>query len=357
MNKIGKIEFKKLDRISPSQFYSIKKCAYKSLLAEAFERNPLLPISPNAYLGTVLHKVLELISKGVIKNEVEFKEKFDAEIFLMEEFLKQNGYGYFIPLIMNVRDFGRKKIQLKKHIRANSEPAKQQNGIKYHSEKWFESKDKLIGGKMDLVIETENEIEIIDFKTGAITENFFDDDGESYQAVKIEYQEQLKLYAYLYFDCKGKFPTRLCLIDLSKQRFNIDFTENECKIIFEEAKLILAEINSSVDSKVYNANPNENNCKFCLFRPACSFYLQYLKTENANNDIYGTIKEVIQYQNGNVSVFIETAKNKVTIVGFMSDKFEYFKKNRDKQICLFNLRKESTDLVYSVSITTKIYEY
>jgi len=54
MNQVGKIEFRKINRISPSQFYSMKNCAYKSLLAEAFGKKPLLPISPNAYFGTVL---------------------------------------------------------------------------------------------------------------------------------------------------------------------------------------------------------------------------------------------------------------------------------------------------------------
>ena len=50
----------------------MKNCPYKSLLAEAFNKKPLLPISPNAYFGTVVHKMIELISKGLIRNEIEF---------------------------------------------------------------------------------------------------------------------------------------------------------------------------------------------------------------------------------------------------------------------------------------------
>ena len=92
MKIIGNIAFKKINRVSPSQFHSMKKCAYKSLLAEAFEKKPLLPVSPNAYLGTVLHKILELISRGEIKNETEFNSRFDSEILLMENKLKELGY-------------------------------------------------------------------------------------------------------------------------------------------------------------------------------------------------------------------------------------------------------------------------
>src|SRR5687768_3539401 len=106
MNTIGKIEFKTISRVSPSQFYSMKNCAYKSLLAEAFGKRPLLPVSPNAYLGTVSHKILELISRAEIKNETEFNSRFDTEILLMENDLKEKGFDFFVPLQMNVRDFG-----------------------------------------------------------------------------------------------------------------------------------------------------------------------------------------------------------------------------------------------------------
>ena len=38
------------------------------------------------------------------------------------------------------------------------------------------------------MIENGNEIEIIDFKTGAITQDCLDDEGEIYSDVKIEYK-------------------------------------------------------------------------------------------------------------------------------------------------------------------------
>lgn len=356
MNVIGNITFKKINRVSPSQFHSMKNCAYKSLLAEAFEKKPLLPVSPNAYLGTVLHKMLELISRGEIKNELVFNSRFDSEILLMEGKLKELGYDFFVPLQMNVRDFGMKKIQLKKYLRSTTESPREQTGIKFTSEKWLESKDKLVGGRMDLIIEEADDAEIIDFKTGAITEDVFDDNGESYLEVKNEYQEQLKLYAYLYFDCYGKFPTQLSLVDLAKQKFNVEFTEQECKSVFEEAKSLLNETNKSVDTANFKANPSETNCKFCLYRPACKFYLQFLMTENYYNDVCGLLKEVVKYQNGNVSVFVEKGSNKISVTGFTTDKFEYFNSNRNKQIKLFNLRKEATQFVYSATKTTKIYE-
>ena len=356
MNKIGKIEFRKIKRISPSQFYSMKNCAYKSLLAEAFGKKPLLPLSPNAYLGTVLHKILELISKGEIINESDFAEKFDYEVFLMEKELTEKGYSFLVPLQMSVRDFGIKKVQLKKHLRITTEASLQKLDIKYTPEKWLESKDKLIGGKIDLLIIKGDEIEIVDFKTGAIKEDIFDDNGEYYQDVKNEYQVQLKLYAYLLFDCLGKFPTRLSLVDIAKQKFNVIFTNEECATIFDEAKRILLETNNSIDTHLFKANPNEANCKYCLYRPACSYYLQFQETENVFNDICGLIINVIQYRNGNVSVFIKKGQDTITITGFTMKNFEFFNNSRNRRVNVFNLRKEATEFVYSATKTTMIYD-
>jgi len=356
MNKVPEIKYKIIKNISPSQFYSMKNCAYKSLLAEAFDKKPILPISPAAYFGTVLHKILELITKGTIITEDDFNRHFEEQIKLEEERLKQQGYDFFIPLQKNVKDFGLKKILLKKHLRAISEQPIKQSSVKFHSEKWFESKDKLIAGKIDLLIEDGEEAEIIDFKTGAITQDVLDDAGETFSEVKEEYKQQLKLYAYLYYENTGMFPTSLSLVDLAKQKFTIDFSPTECKAIFEEAKKILCTTNESILKSTFAANPTEANCKYCLYRPACNFFLKQLETDCSFNDIFGSVKNVVKYQNGNVSVFLQNGERQYTITRFPSEKYDELNDRRNKQISIYNLRKEATEFVYYSTKTTMIYE-
>lgn len=356
MNKIGEINYKEIKRISPSQFYSMKNCAYKSLLAEAFDKKPLLPLSPNAYFGTVSHKMLELISKGIVKNEDDFNVEFDKQVKAIEDDFQSNGLDFFVPLKIKLKNFGLKKIQLKKHLRNKAEQPTSSNGINFHSEKWFESQDKLIGGKVDLIIEKRDNIEIIDFKTGAITQDCLDDEGETYSDIKIEYKEQLKLYAYLYFENTNKFPTDLSLVDLAKQKFSIEFSEEECKAVFDEAKTLLRSTNDCINTKVFPANPNEENCKYCLNRPACSFFQKKLETDFSFNDVLGEIKEVKKFQNGNVNVFLQNGNNYITIKNFSSEKFDELNRSKNKQIRIYNIRKESTEFVYSVTDTTMIYE-
>lgn len=357
MDKIDGIIYKKIDRISPSQFYSMKNCAYKSLLAEAFGKKPLLPVSSNAYFGTVLHKMLELIAKGKIIGEEGFNKSFDEQVQLQEDYLKKQGFDFFVPLQKNVKDFGMKKILLKKHLRSVSSNPQKVASTKYDSEKWLESKDKLIAGKVDLIIEEAEYTEIVDFKTGAITQDVLDEEGELFSEIKPEYKEQLKIYAYLYFETYGTYPTRLSLIDLAKLRFTIDFTKAECEALVDEAKSLLQKTNESIDINVFNANPSNTNCKYCLYRPACSFFRVYLQTDYSFNDIAGIIKKVITYQNGNISLFIENGGNKITVTGFPSEKYDALNEKLEKEVSVFNLRKEAMEFVYSVTKTTKIYEY
>lgn len=356
INKIGEINFKAINRISPSQFYSMKNCAYKSLLAEAFDKKPLLPLSPNAYFGIVLHKILELIAKGIVKSESDFNTEFDKQVKTLEDDLENKGFGFFVPLKVKLRNFGLKKIQLIKHLRSESDQSERFSNANYYSEKWCESQDKLIAGKFDLVIENGSYIELIDFKTGAIKQDCLDDEGELYSDIKDEYKEQLKLYAYLYFENTSKFPTKLSLVDLAKQRFSVEFSEEECKSLFEEAKSLLKSTNDSIDSKSFSANPKEENCKHCLYRPACSFFHQKFHSDFSINDVFGKVKDVKKFQNGNVTLFLENGSKIITIKNFNSGIFEKLNNNKNKEVGIYNLRNEQGEYVYSVTDITMIYE-
>ncbi|MBE2188189.1 PD-(D/E)XK nuclease family protein [Flavobacterium filum] len=355
MNRIEQINYKEIKRISPSQFFSMKNCSYKSVLNEAFDKQPLLPISANAYFGTVLHKMLELILKGSVRNEGDFNKMFDEQIKSVEDKLQMQGFEFFIPLQKNIKDFGIKKVLLKKHLRSLPEQSPKISDGKYQAEKWFESKDKLIAGKIDMLIEFGQDAEIIDFKTGTVTQDVLDDSGEIFSDVKEEYKEQLKLYACLYFENTGRFPTSLRLIDLAKQKFIISFSPSECNFLFEEAKRLLQSTNENINKRTFVANPTEANCKYCLYRPACSYYLKLIETDYSFNDVSGSIKKLVKYENGHVSVFLQNGEKLFTVNNLPSEKYEELNDNRSKKISIYNLRKEATEFVYSATKTTMIY--
>jgi len=355
MNKIKELKYRQIQRISPSQFYSMKQCPYKSILAEAFERKPLLPISANAYFGTVLHKMLELIGKGLIKDDADFDYKFSEQVQIQEKLLISQGFNTLIPLQKTVKDYGIKKILIKRQL---APPLKNNisSTAKVNSEKWLESEDRLIGGKVDLIIEDGQYSEIVDFKTGGILSENLDDEGEIIVAVKNEYQDQLKLYAYLFFESKGWFPSRLSLIDLTKTKHFIQFTPDECKRLYDEAKILLNETNQSIVSGLMIANPSLENCKFCLYRPACTYFLNFLISNVQFNDLAGTIIRVEKYLNGNVTAFIIVGEQQISITKISKDLYPYLIGQLNKLVFFYNIKREAAQTVYSVTKTTMIYE-
>jgi hypothetical protein len=229
---------------------------------------------------------------------------------------------------------------------------------RYISEKWFQTSDGVLGGKIDLIVEDNVEIEIIDFKTGSITKECLDDNGETVYDVKEEYKDQLKLYAFLYSETMKRLPSKLNLIDLAKQKYNVDFTQEECALLYQEAIDLLKEVNASINSLQFEkfANPTILNCRYCLFRPACRYYLEYLKDDENMNDVTGIVTNIMIYLNGNISIDMDCNGRKFSVTGFAKDKFSYLNFCKMKVLNIFNLKKELSGNNYAVTKTTMIYE-
>src|ERR1700733_14691652 len=86
-----------LSRISASQYYSALSCPYKLVLASSFGHQPLLPVNANAYFGSIIHKMIELISTGIINDEQKFSENWTDLINKKEKELKEKGLVSITP--------------------------------------------------------------------------------------------------------------------------------------------------------------------------------------------------------------------------------------------------------------------
>lgn len=356
IGKLPEISFRRLESVSPSQFTSMKNCSYKILLAHALKK-PLLPISPNAYFGTVIHKMIERITNGSIPNEEVFSRVFNEEVQKMDTSLKADGFDSLTPLLGNVKDLAVKKILLRKFlVNKEGSTSLKQTDVKFLTEQLYKSKNGKIKGKIDLVFENGSFTEIVDFKTGAISVEMLDDDGDKTYELKEEYKEQLKLYAYLYFETSGKFPTKLSLSGLGQQKQNVAFSEEECNRLAIEAVGLLDEVNTQVEASKFLANPTQDNCKYCLYRPGCIFYRNAMSELNIGNDLSGIVMEVVKYENGNVTAIVTTLAGKISVTGFSGQVFDHLKAAIGRKISMFNLRKSASDSLYAVSKTTMTYE-
>ena len=351
------IKYQPIDRISPSNITGLKGCHYKFILSKSFGGKPILPVSIYSYKGTFVHRILEHISKGNITTEESLSHYIDVDLKLIDEQMLKDGNGIYVPMREKLQNFGLLKISFKKFLDEKSKSKNPNSDAKFFSEMWCETKDMKVGGKIDLIVQYRDWIEIIDFKTGAITEELMDEEGEKFEEIKVDYQEQLKLYAALFHEHTGKTTNGLFLVDLKKNKYEIDYTIEECFQLVDEAKKILVQVNEEITSRNFEAVPSLENCKYCLNRPVCSFYKLSLSNGLRTNDINGKIIKVQKFLNGNVSLFLETQNGIVTIKKFGISFFESFYVSIGNTVTVYNIRADKMENSFFANQMTRVYEH
>lgn len=362
IQKLREYKIKTLNRISPSQYFSAISCPYKLVMANSFGYQTLLPLNANAHFGSVIHKMIELISKGVINSEQTFSENWTDLINKKEEELKGKGLESITPLKYFVSDFALKKNQIKNILQKRQEKinrSSKTSSSKYYPEKRLENSDKSITGIADLIIESDSGTTILDFKTGKIYSDAIDESGITEQVIKKEYEIQLKLYAHLYFLMNGKYPRALFIVTLSNDFIEVEFENSDCEKIYLEVLNFLATTNLFItkDDIKSIAKPSTENCKFCSYRPACSFYSIWLSTNfEAVNDLIGTIQKVNPFNNGTLGLELQMQGKHILINGLQFEEKKEFESLIGKKVIVYNLKKSKQSLNASANNFTTFYE-
>lgn len=349
--KIYLLPLKQLYSISPSQYSALKKCPYSVLLATTYGK-PLLPYSPGGHLGNVIHKCIRLIFTYEIHDKTHFNKVWQELINQEETILTERGYRFLTPLRRTVKGYAIKKLQVKALLdRKRSSKNFKINAVKFSHEQRLKSKDGLISGRADLIIESEYHIKITDFKSGRI----FNEEGE----IKKDYEDQLKLYAYLYYEMRNKFPDELTLVDLKQNEYSIEFSEEESEAIAAEAKDILQEINEKVkkDQRELLANSSHENCRLCLYKPACEYHWKLVDDEeSAYVNLKGELCEVKEFANGNVNARIKCNDKEVVVSHLNSNSAEELKGCSRANVAFYNVLKDEGPGRYRAIKSTKFYE-
>ena len=355
-------KIKPLSRISPSQYHSAISCPYKLVLANSFGYQPLMPLNANAYFGSIIHKMIELISTGVINDEQTFSENWINLIGKKEEELRGRGLAGITPLKYFVTDFALKKNQIKTILQKKQEKIKttpKATSNRIFSEKRLENLDKSVTGIVDLIIENDFGATILDFKTGKIYSDAIDENGATEQIIKEEYKVQLRLYAHLYFLMNNRYPKSLYLVTLSNNYIEVNFEPAVCKALYDDALRFLSTTNNFISRNDLKAmaHPSVENCKYCSYRPACSFYSEWVSINfEAVNDLFGIIKKVNLFNNGSIGLELVTNDKQVLINGLTLEMKEKLELLVGKKITLYNLKKTKQSLNATANSFTTVYE-
>jgi len=336
---------------------------------------PLLPNSPSARLGKVIHSLFEAAGKGdlgegnpLLITQAWAEALTDVEGVMAESWVESP----LLPLSKSVPDFEVRRLRAFERAAGLSrgvgrrKPSRSGN-LGTGSEIWVESDDGLVGGFVDAAIQLAGGVVIRDYKSGVFTE------VKSPRTAKLAHQTQLRLYAALYQSSFGRWPTGLELVPLNGDAIQVEFSPDECASLLREATEALKRVNGRIQDLILSphphlaagslATPAPSTCRYCGYRPACFAYHAARGESTAANwpaDLAGEISEVRVLANGRLSVSAtDLALGSVLRArGINPDPHRhpgllFAFPGRQIQIC--NLRRTASPKVLSESASTVIY--
>ena len=177
------------NKISPSFVEELDNCGLR--YAWQISKEPgQLPLSPKVRLGTIIHRIYNLASKGEI-TITNFSQIWTTEVKKEEDkmsssWLERN----FVPLIKSVSEFELKRVQTLNFIsripEKNHHPAPFNSNNSIEPEKYLSSENWKLSGQIDAIITTEHGTIIRDYKTGKVYE-----DSEEGEVLKNSYKNQI----------------------------------------------------------------------------------------------------------------------------------------------------------------------
>lgn len=278
-----------VDALSPSTFSWVNRgCGYAVLLQKAvktFKDNSLsLPSSRSALLGTIIHKLYELTIKGELTSISEMKSKWEELVTQ-----KKNELASLYPTLRNafLNDYDKRNsairyamgIMRNKRVEPNT-----RKGCFVLSEKWLDCTEIGLRGKADKLILDNGNVDLVDFKSGHVTE----DNG----AIKTEYRDQLHLYAAMCQFLSIGTPRKLALVDIDGEYYYVPFSIEYCNRLLSEVKGTLELLNTVVKSKDFLtlAKPKLGMCSLCTCRHICKYCL--IPADSYYQTISGTVSAI-----------------------------------------------------------------
>lgn len=272
-------EPKKLEKISPTLYLSLKKCMLKGYLDanKTYEKYKI--IHPKAVLGTVSHKIIYQAHKGRFDSSLPslrgvVQKTYQDEChtlfnFINENYIFSNRYtayqdwpGYnivFSRLYKLIKEITRKRTTNYSFIKKYS----------HYNEIAYTYKDVLKGIPDRVVIKDTEEVLFEEFKTSNILEG---------RKLKEDIQDQILLYAFLLFEhYKCKVKARITSTKNETYEEYIDI--RQAKEIADDAISIFETINSEIDNiskgilnYIKLASPSVDSCNYCSYKFRCDAF-------------------------------------------------------------------------------------
>ncbi|TKH04818.1 PD-(D/E)XK nuclease family protein [Peribacillus simplex] len=348
-----------LKRISASRFFEMQLCSFREVLvSNGVEK--LLPSSPNAYFGSAAHSFLQKVELGIIYKVEDFENEWLKTLSQIEQLLlKSKIEKHLVPLSKSVNQYEiRKRLLFKKAsslITSGRPKLNTTSNLIQGIERWYETRDGVVGGYLDKVLFTESGYEIIDYKTGAIID-------ENTLEIKDSYKYQLFIYAALFYENLNDWPSAIKIQGLNGEEFSINYCKDECVKLLDQARELFYHVNDLVTRFVnytelqkHLAKPTPEHCRYCGFRPLCNAYWKMRESSPQlkwGNDIRGQFKSLTTLGNGTHLLKIKSGLKTYKIRGLKPDRHRIVD---GSFVSIYNLSADNNENSFNERLLTTIY--
>ena len=139
-------------------------------------------------------------------------------------------------------------------------------------EVWYEGYGGKLVGRVDLVRRTRAGIELVDYKSGLVTEQ--EETRAKREGIRGAYKRQVLLYAGLVHENEGHWPIRATVESLIQGPHDVDVTPSRAKGAIDEALKLLDTYNCMATAGTVRGQPSDNTCRWCHFKAICPDYLE-----------------------------------------------------------------------------------
>lgn len=285
----SQLHFSRLSELSPSRYTSIANgCAFSFLMQQALislgpPSRLMPPLSYRNVIGTIIHKVFELINKGELTpSRTEIKAFWKAEIKKQELRIARD-YPSLTNLSLVDYHAMYETIKVAEGMGPLSSSVSSSRII--HPNEHRVKIPGLLKGSIDRVESLrDGTYRIVDYKTGRV----FEDDG----IIKEEYISQLNLYAYLLEEQDNVRVSELVIVDRNGTPIPVPYYPENKQLVLSQVDSLLSRINRAIEENQSEdlILPGEKNCQFCQVYHICSQRFAYQET--AFKLLEGTITRI-----------------------------------------------------------------
>lgn len=334
----------------------------------------LLPGPPAGRLGTVVHRLLEEAGRGQLSSldQEAIDHRWEQLLHAAEAVAAASWLDrHLLPLRSAIPDFEVRRLRALSAARtlaAEASAMDHAHGTAPRLPVGYElpvaTTDGQAGGRIDSVSPgPDNGPVLRDYKSGAIYERTT---GHT-RTVKVAYAAQLKLYAAIYANMTGVWPSRLEVVPLAGSAEEVEFTRDECLQLLRDALHLRDTINDIINSgaplavrMARLAAPAEPVCSFCAYRPHCSPYLERERFEQGGwpLDVNGRLTEKRTLGNGRMMLALESGGTSIQIRGLTADADRHPAipaSSVGDTVAVFNLKAGGSPSAYTEGPFTVLY--